>query len=64
VLERVSALRGTEPWPGYDEQTVSDIESALSSADEDRAKAVRDYERAHKNRSSVIRAAERERANA
>src|SRR3954447_4563488 len=53
VLERISTLRGNEPWPGYDEQTVSDIESALSAAGEDRVKAVREYERAHKNRSSV-----------
>jgi ferritin-like metal-binding protein YciE len=64
VTERISSLRGNEPWPGYDEQTASQIESALSGADDDRAKAVRSYERAHKNRASVLKATERELATA
>jgi ferritin-like metal-binding protein YciE len=64
VTERISALRGNEPWPGYDEQNVADIQSALHSADDDRAQQVRAYERAHKNRSSVLQAAERELASA
>ena len=29
VLERVSTLRGDEPWPGYDELTVSELQTAL-----------------------------------
>ena len=35
VLGRLSALRGTEPWPGYDELTVSDIQVVLANADDD-----------------------------
>src|SRR5512142_1298924 len=40
VLSRVTALRGQEPWPGYDELTVAEIESVLGEGDEQRAKAV------------------------
>ena len=64
VLNRISTLRGNEPWPGYDEQTASEIQTALSAADEKRAKDVRTYERAHKDRASVIQASERELSNA
>lgn len=60
VLDRVSSLRGSEPWPGYDELNVSDVRAALSDATDARLEAVRTYERAHKNRSSVLQAAERE----
>jgi ferritin-like metal-binding protein YciE len=64
VLNRIGSLQGTEPWPGYDELTVAEIRAALADADDDRAKAARDYERAHKNRSGVLTVAERELANA
>src|SRR3954462_512196 len=64
VLGRVSSLRGDEPWPGYDELTASDVQSALGEADEDRVKAVRSYERAHKARAGVLKATERELTNA
>src|SRR3954470_22956268 len=64
VLSRISTLRGDEPWPGYDEQSAADIQSALSDADEDRARQVRAYERSHKNRAGVLNAAERELSNA
>jgi hypothetical protein len=64
VLDRVSSLRGNEPWPGYDELTVSEIQSALSEADDDRARETRTYERAHQNRAGVLEAAERELAHA
>jgi ferritin-like metal-binding protein YciE len=60
VLARIDALRGSEPWTGYDEQTVDEIRSALGKADGDTARAVRDYERAHKQRAGVIEATERE----
>jgi ferritin-like metal-binding protein YciE len=56
--------RGSEPWAGYDEQTVDEIRAALGKADRARARAVRDYERAHKQRASVIEATERELARA
>jgi hypothetical protein len=64
VLSRISTLRADEPWPGYDEQTVSEIEQALSSGDGDRATRVREYERSHKNRAGVLTAATRERSPA
>lgn len=64
VLARISTLRTREPWPGYDELTVDELRSALADADERRARAARDYERAHKNRASVITATERELAKA
>jgi ferritin-like metal-binding protein YciE len=60
VLERISALRASEPWSGYDEQNVDELRTRLSGADERQARAVRDYERAHKNRAGVIEATERE----
>ena len=64
VLERVSTLRGNEPWPGYDELNVSEVRAALAEAGDDRLRAVRTYERAHKDRTSVLDAAERELATA
>jgi ferritin-like metal-binding protein YciE len=56
VTERIAALRSTEPWPGYDDQTAEEVASVLRSAgeDDDRRRAARDYERAHKNRSTVL----------
>jgi ferritin-like metal-binding protein YciE len=64
VLSRISALRRQEPWPGYDELTVAEIEAALADNDEQRIKAVAAYERAHKNRAGVLRSVQRETANA
>ena len=64
VLSRISALRRAEPWPGYDELTVSEIEAVLGEGDDQRANDVVAYERAHKNRAGVLKSAERETANA
>ena len=64
ILSRVSSLRGDEPWAGYDELTVSEIQAVLSEGDDERAKQARSYERAHKNRAGVLNAAERELTNA
>jgi ferritin-like metal-binding protein YciE len=64
VIDRVKSLRGDEPWPGYDELTVSELQTALDKADEDRLKAARAYERAHKARAGVLNATERELATA
>jgi len=47
-----------EPWPGYDGQNVKQIRSRLSDADAELARAVLEYERAHKNRLGVIAAVE------
>ena len=59
ILGRIETLRGDEPWPGYDELTVADVQSALAGADEARVNHVRTYERAHKNRTGVLRAVDR-----
>src|SRR6478736_1874573 len=64
VTEKVSTLQAKEPWPGYDEQTVEEIVKALGAASDAKAKDVRTYERAHKDRAGVITAAERELATA
>jgi ferritin-like metal-binding protein YciE len=64
VLDRIGTLRGNEPWPGYDELTAAEVQAVLGEGDEDRAKQVRTYERAHKNRAGVLQAAERELASA
>ncbi len=64
VLSRITALRREEPWPGYDELTVAEIEAVIGEGDEQRTKDVAAYERAHKNRAGVLRSAERETASA
>jgi ferritin-like metal-binding protein YciE len=64
VLGRIDTLRGNEPWAGYDELTVAEIVAVLGEGDDDRAKQVRTYERAHKNRAGVLEAADRETASA
>jgi hypothetical protein len=64
VLNRLSTLRGDEPWAGYDELTVAEVQSVLSEGDDERVKQVRTYERDHKNRAGVLQAAERELSNA
>ena len=64
MLSRIEALRGDEPWPGYDELGVQEIRVALADADDDRVARVRAYERDHKNRAGVLTAAERELATA
>jgi ferritin-like metal-binding protein YciE len=57
ITERIARLRGDEPWPGYDELTAPEIKAVLDEGDDERAERVRVYERDHKNRSSVMRAA-------
>jgi ferritin-like metal-binding protein YciE len=64
VLERISSLRGDEPWAGYDELTAAEVQAAVNEADDDRVKAIRSYERAHKARAGVLKATERELASA
>jgi len=64
ILEKTASLRGDEPWAGYDELSVAEIGSVLGEGDDERAKEVRSYERARKNRAGVIKAAERNLANA
>ena len=64
ILDRVDALQGNEPWPGYDELTADEVRAVLSEGDDDRVREVRAYERAHKNRAGVLKATEREAATA
>ena len=64
VTGRIRTLRANEPWSGYDELTVEEIRTVLGSADDNRAKAARDYERAHRNRAGVLEVADRELARA
>ncbi|MEA2380167.1 MAG: hypothetical protein QOH72_138 [Solirubrobacteraceae bacterium] len=59
VLERVAALTGPEPAPGYDELTADEVQKLLTAGDAALATAVRDYERRHKSRASVLEAAAR-----
>jgi hypothetical protein len=58
VLGRIDTLRGSEPWRGYDDQTVVEIRSALADSDEATANEVRRYESSHKNRQGVLDAVE------
>jgi hypothetical protein len=59
VLDRVKALTGAEPVPGYDELTADEAQKVLTGADATTAAAIRDYERRHKDRSSVVESAVR-----
>ena len=63
IRSRIETLRADEPWEGYDALTVEEIRAQLGEDDE-RADAVRAYERAHKNRAGVMSAVEREVSNA
>jgi ferritin-like metal-binding protein YciE len=60
VLDRISVLRGDEPWASYDELSVAEIAKAVRAADNDTVRTVVSYERAHKNRAGVLNAAERD----
>jgi ferritin-like metal-binding protein YciE len=64
VTSRIDSLQADEPWPGYDELGVDEVRAVLSEGDETRVKAVRSYERKHKNRAGVLQATERELSNA
>jgi hypothetical protein len=57
ILQRIDTLRAQEPTPGYDELTAADIETLVAEGDNDLATRVRDYERLHKGRTGVLRAA-------
>jgi ferritin-like metal-binding protein YciE len=64
VTGRIDSLQASEPWAGYDELGVDEVRAVLSEGDETRVKAVRSYERKHKNRAGVLQATERELNNA
>src|SRR3954453_15301719 len=64
ITSRIDSLQADEPWPGYDELGVDEVRAVLSEGDETRVKAVRTYERKHKNRAGVLQATDRELSNA
>jgi ferritin-like metal-binding protein YciE len=65
VLSRITSLRTSEPWPGYDELNVEEIRAILGERDDgDLAKRVRSYERSHKSRAGVLSATARDAAHA
>jgi hypothetical protein len=53
VLNRLGWLRSTEPLPGYDALDSDEIVRALADADATTVKAVRSYERHHRDRHDV-----------
>ena len=53
VLNRLRWLRGSEPLPGYDALDPDEISRALADADAATIKAVRSYERHHRDRREV-----------
>ena len=60
VTSRIDSLQASEPWPGYDELGVDEVRAVVAEGDDTRIKAVRDYERKHKNRAGVLQTTERE----
>ncbi|KUO20056.1 hypothetical protein [Streptomyces dysideae] len=58
ILNTIERLRGSEPWPVYDDMTADQIKARLHSADPAVAGEVLEYERGHRRRSAVITAAE------
>jgi len=64
ILDRIESLQADEPWPGYDDQTVAEINKALTDASPDVVQSVRDYERSHKSRTSILKNTEKELQNA
>jgi hypothetical protein len=59
VLQRIAALTGPEPAPGYDALTADEAQKLVTNGSATLAAAVRDYERRHKDRASVIETAVR-----
>jgi hypothetical protein len=59
VLDKLRYMRGSEPLPGYDALSPQAIATALSGADAETVKAVRDYERKFAHRPQVLQEAAR-----
>lgn len=64
IIDRIAELLGDEPWAGFDDANAQDVVERLRDGDDELATQVREYESAHKNRATVLRAAERERTHA
>lgn len=56
VLDKLRYMRGSEPLPGYDAQSVDEIVSALEGADRATIQKVRGYERKFAGRPAVLAA--------
>jgi len=54
VLDKLRYMRTTEPLPGYDGLSPELIAEALSEADSETVKNVRDYERKFRRRAAVM----------
>lgn len=54
VLRHIDGLRGSEPWPGYDEMNVDEILPRLRALPADQRAELATYEQRHKKRSTVI----------
>jgi ferritin-like metal-binding protein YciE len=54
---KASRREHEQPWPGYDELTSGEIEAVLLEGDEELARRVYAYERAHKARPDVMQRA-------
>ena len=54
VLDKLRYMRTSEPLPGYDALSPTQISEVLAGADAETVKAVRDYERKFAHRSEVI----------
>jgi hypothetical protein len=59
VLDKLRYMRGSEPLPGYDALAPDQIVDALSDADAETVRAVRDYERKFRHRQAVLNEAAR-----
>lgn len=59
VLDKLRYMRTDEPLPGYDALSPEEIAKALSDADSETVKAVRDYERKFAHRQQVMAEAAR-----
>jgi hypothetical protein len=59
VLDKLRYMRGSEPMPGYDALAPDQIVDALSDADAETVRAVRDYERKFRHRQAVLNEAAR-----
>lgn len=59
-IEAPTAGTDTEPWEGYDDMTVDEIQDRLDDASPSLVRTVHSYEQKNKNRTTVIDATERE----
>ena len=53
VLSRLRWLQGSEPLPGYDALPTEEVVRALTEADGETVRAVREYERRHRDRLEI-----------